>query len=149
MLISYQSITEIIHFSSTSTLEDLLPFHNHQPQVPVRRQIWPPAAIFDFHHYHISETTGEISPKPCMCPPENDSGLSTNMAEQRPSLKSLFALYTTLQQSRYHIFSEVTGRIFSKCSHSGLAVHTRKWPPADTLIFTVIASPPKPLEKFC
>ena len=35
--------------------------------VPVHQQIWPPAAIFDFHLYHISpETTGGILLKPCI-----------------------------------------------------------------------------------
>ena len=35
--------------------------------VRVRRQIWPPAAIFDFHRYRISsETTGGILSKPCI-----------------------------------------------------------------------------------
>ena len=71
----------------------------------VHWQIWPPAAIFDFHHYSISsKTTGAILSKPCIwiplnakiCPPENNSGPATNMAEWQPSLKSLIAHYSTL-----------------------------------------------------
>ena len=46
-----------------------------------------------------------------ICPPKNDSGPSTNMAERQLFLKSLIALYLTLQQSRYRISSENTGRI--------------------------------------
>ena len=64
--------------------------------VQVRRQIWLPTAIFDFHRYRISPKLLEgILSKPYiwirlnvyMCPPEIDSGLSINMAEPQPSLK--------------------------------------------------------------
>ena len=59
-----------------------------------------------------------------MCLPENDSGPSTNMAEW------LIALYFTLKQSHYCIFSQPNGWIFLKrlrCSTSGLVVTARKW----------------------
>ena len=63
------------------------------------------AAIFDFLRYRISsKTTDGILSKPSVwiplnvyiCPPKNNYGPSTNMAEKRPSLKSRIALYLTL-----------------------------------------------------
>ena len=98
--------------------------------VPVRRQIWPPI---------------QLSVK--ICPPENDPGPLTNMAERRPSSILLFALYSILLQSHYRISSEITGRMFfetcTRCSPSILAVHARKmvpvcrqiWPPTAVFAF--------------
>ena len=84
-----------------------------------------------------------------MCLPENDSGSSTNMAERWPSLKSLFALYSTLTISLSHLLPDHWSDFFEtclRCSPSSLVVHARKWFQSvdkcghrqPSLIFTVI-----------
>ena len=69
----------------------------------------------------------------------------------RPSV-NFFSLSHLLQDHWLDLFETCPS-----CSPSGLVVHVRKWFRSvdkygcwrPTLIFTVIASPPKPLEEFC
>ena len=101
--------------------------------VPVRQQIWPSAAIFDIHRYHIiSKTAGGILSKPCiwiplnilMCLPENDSGLSINIAIAN------CPLFNTVRISLSHLPLDHWSDFLKtclRCSTCGLVVSARKW----------------------
>ena len=90
-----------------------------------------------------------------------DSGPSTNMAEQQPSLKSPNCpLLNTVTISLSHRLRDHWSDFFETCltcSPSSLVVHAQKWfwsvdkygHRQPSLIFTVITSPRKPVEEFC
>ena len=129
--------------------------------VSVRRQIWPPPANF--------ETTGGISPKPwCM---NFSQCLDVSFPKWFLSISkygrtatifkiAIWPLLNTVKITLLHILRDHLLDFFKtclRCSPNCLVMHARKWfwsvdeygHHRPSLIFTVIASFPKPLEEFC
>ena len=140
-------------------------FTNRVVVVPVRRLMWPPAAIFDFHCYRISsETTWEILSKPSQCldVPARQWFWCVNKYGRTAAIFKIVncPLLNTVTISLSQLLPDHWSDCFEtclSCSSSGLVVSARKrFRSIDkyshrqpSLIFTVIASPLKPLEEFC
>ena len=127
----------------------------HPNMVPVRRQIWPKSAIFDFHHYdHISsETTAGISR--CLDVSAQKRFQSVNKYGRMVAIFkiAICPLLNTITVPLSHLLRDHWSDFFKtcpRCSPNGLVMHAHKWFRSvnkygrlqPSLFFTVMASPP-------